>query len=150
MNDLDQMFLDASNRMTVAWNQMSNAPYEMISRAEQIHKKELAEFNKEILLAKIESAITTIIIIGIIIFLYKWFYNTEAHLKKISGVAQQLQQKANAPNEPNAEQKSLNNQATTPHHQSKPNHQKPPVMTKEQAALDDFSSHPDSRYMPKS
>ena len=126
MNDLDKEFLDSSNNLAKVFGELSNQPSEIFAQAEAMQKQAIAQMNHEIMIARIETAIVIIFACVIAERLWKWFHNTEKHLKDISAAVQR--------------------QDVTSKDQASVNQKQPETTS---AVRESSFQNPDSKYMPK-
>lgn len=129
MNDLEEIFRNASNQMAQAFYQMTNQPAQMLAEAQQLQTEALKQYHHEIMVARIQSFIAALAIAFVLYRIWTWFRNTERHLKTIAEATVQNNSSASSP--------VKQDETITP-----PISDPPPVPPSP-------PEHPHARYMPK-
>lgn len=135
-----------NNLLDIVPNELTNA---------MAHSTEFQALQKtyetELLKARIEATCLTIIAICIALFLYRWLRDTRQHLKLLADASRLTDATPSAAEPSNTEHEYPKYRAAK---QPIPDSQAPEPDSQKQAskaenAQLDFSTHPDSRYMPK-
>lgn len=152
MNDLDKIFFNASNQMNNIFAQANAQNQAAIAEAQKLQDEALKQMHHQIIVDRIETFLTTLILVIIASKLWDWFHNTQRDLKTISDVARQMSEKQASHHATSDEHTLQNNPAATPHSQQRLNHtgQQPRATTPNAPADSSDVEDLDLPYKPKS